>query len=119
MMGVVAGALLIAGSLFTMLGGIGVLRFPDVMARMHAAAKAPTLGLILVAVGAAIEIGTAHAIGTLVLVVILQLLTSPVATHMLGRASHGQVEITLDGGDALAEHLRESAEGGAAGTDRP
>lgn len=102
-MHVVSGLFLIAGSLLTMIGGIGVVRFDDLMSRMHAAAKAPTLGLILVAVGAAIEIGTAAAIATLVLVVTLQLLTSPVATHMLGRASYGKVEVILDGEDALAD----------------
>ena len=104
-MSIVSGAFLIAGTLLTMIGGIGVVRFPDLMSRMHAAAKAPTLGLLLIAIGAAIQIRTAHAIATLVLVVILQLLTSPVATHMLGRASHGQVDIPVDHGDALAEHL--------------
>ena len=103
MMGAVSGAFLIAGALLTMIGGIGVVRFDDLMSRMHAAAKVPTLGLILVAVGAAIEIGTGAAIATLVLVVVLQLLSSPVSAHMLGRASHGHVEIILDGDDDLAD----------------
>ncbi len=109
-MGLVAGALLVLGSLFTVIGGLGVVRFGDVMSRMHAAAKAPTLGLLLAAIGAAIEIGTAHAIATLVLVVTLQLLTSPVATHVLGRASHGQVDVPVDRGDALAEHRASGAD---------
>lgn len=106
-MSIVSGIFILAGATFTMIGGIGVVRFDDLMSRMHAAAKAPTLGLILVAIGAAIEIGTAHAIATLVLVVILQLLTSPVATHVLGRASYGQVEIILDDEDDLADYLRD------------
>ena len=57
-MNVVAGIFMITGSLLTMIGGIGVVRFRDLMSRVHAAAKAPTLGLMLMAVGAAIEIGT-------------------------------------------------------------
>ena len=104
-MSVVAGLFMVVGSLFTMIGGIGVLRFDDLMSRMHAAAKAPTLGLILVAIGGAIEIGTGAAIATLVLVVVLQLLTSPVGTHVLGKASYGQVDIPLDGVDELREHI--------------
>lgn len=108
-MDVVAGLFLIAGATFTMIGGIGVVKFGDLMSRMHAAAKAPTLGLLLVAIGGAIEIGTARGVATLVLVVILQLLTSPVATHMLGRASHGRISIELDGDDALAQHLADVA----------
>lgn len=103
-MSVVAGLFIVVGAIFTMIGGIGVVRFEDLMSRMHAAAKAPTLGLILVAIGGAIEIGTGAAIATLVLVVVLQLLTSPVGTHVLGRASYGKVALPLDGDDDLRAH---------------
>lgn len=109
-MDIVAGVFMIVGGLLTMIGGIGVIRFGDLMSRVHAAAKAPTLGLILVAIGAAIEIGTSEAVVTLVLVVVLQLLTSPVATHVLARASYGQVAIELDGDDDLAEFRAAQAE---------
>lgn len=107
MMSIIGGVIIIVGALLAMIGGVGVVRFGDLMSRVHAAAKAPTLALLLVALGAAIEIGTAKAIATLVLVVILQLATSPVATHVLARASYSQVPIVLDGEDDLAEHLRE------------
>jgi multicomponent Na+:H+ antiporter subunit G len=109
-MNVVAGIFMITGSLLTMIGGIGVIRFRDLMSRVHAAAKAPTLGLMLVALGAAIEIGTFDAAVALVLVVVLQLLTSPVATHVLARASYGQVDMALDGDDDLAEFLAARAD---------
>ena len=102
-MHVVSGVFLIAGALFTMIGGLGVVRFHDVMSRMHAAAKAPTLGLILAAIGAAIEIGTGRAIAACVLVVLLQLSTSPVASHVLGRAAYRSLDVTLDDEDDLAE----------------
>ncbi|MFT4772953.1 MAG: multicomponent Na+:H+ antiporter subunit G [Candidatus Azotimanducaceae bacterium] len=113
-MSIVAAIFLIVGSLFTMIGGIGVVRFNDLMSRVHAAAKAPTLGLLLVAIGAAIEIGSGKAVITLLLVVVLQLFTSPVATHVLARASYGQVYIELDGGDDLAQHVAAEAEEAAA-----
>ena len=103
-MNIVGGIFMIVGSLLTMIGGIGVIRFGDLMSRVHAAAKAPTLGLLLIAVGAAIEIGSADAIAVLSLVVVLQLLTSPVATHVLARASYGQVDFALDGEDDLADY---------------
>jgi multicomponent Na+:H+ antiporter subunit G len=108
-MNVVAGSFMIVGALLTMIGGIGVVRFHDLMSRVHAAAKAPTLGLMLVAIGAAIEIGTFDAAVALVLVVVLQLLTSPVATHVLARASYGQVDMVLDGEDDLADFRAERA----------
>ncbi len=109
-MQIVGGIFMVVGGLLTMIGGIGVIRFGDLMSRVHAAAKAPTLGLLLVAIGAAIEIGTGEAVATLVLVVVLQLLTSPVATHVLARASYGQVDIELDGNDDLAEYRAAQAD---------
>lgn len=93
--------LIVAGCILTAIGGIGVVRFQDVYSRMHAAAKAPTLGLVLVAIGAAIEIGTMLAYTTLTLVVIMQLLSSPVGAHALSRASRRQVDIEMDAVDEL------------------
>lgn len=103
-MNIVAGTFMIVGSLLTMIGGIGVIRFRDLLSRVHAAAKAPTLGLMLVGIGAAIEIGTFDAAVALLLVVVLQLLTAPVATHVLARASYGQVDMDLSGEDDLADY---------------
>jgi multicomponent Na+:H+ antiporter subunit G len=97
----VASVLIVVGAVFGMLGGIGAVRFHDVYSRMHAAAKAPTLGLVLVAIGAAVEIGTVLAYTTLALVVMLQLLSSPVGAHALSRASRRQMVIELDAVDDL------------------
>ena len=96
-----SGILIVAGCTFTAIGGVGAVRFRDVYSRMHAAAKAPTLGLVLVAIGAAIEIGTMLAFTTLALVVVLQLLSSPVGAHALSRASRRQVDIEMDAIDDL------------------
>lgn len=100
-MSTVSGLFLIAGSALAMIGGIGSVRFPDLLSRMHAAAKAPTLGLVLVAIGAAIEIGTMLAVTTVILVVVLQLMSSPVGAHALSRASRRQVAVSLDDVDEL------------------
>ena len=101
-MDIVSGVLIIAGSAFAMIGGIGALRFPEVFSRMHAAAKSPTLGLVLVSIGAAIAIDTLLATPTLLLVVILQLLSAPVGAHALSRASRRQTPAVLDGPDHLS-----------------
>ncbi len=100
-MNVLSGVLIVAGSALTMIGGIGAVRFRDLYSRMHAAAKAPTLGLVLVSMGAAIAIDTLLAYTTLLLVVILQLLSSPVGAHALSRASRRQTPVALDGPDHL------------------
>lgn len=100
--------LMILGSLFALLAGIGIHRFPDAYSRMHAAAKSPTLGLVLVAVGAALRIRTGTAVGTLALVATLQLLTSPVATHVAARAVHLRMNVPQDGIDELDRDERDA-----------
>ena len=101
-MNTVGEILMILGACFALLAGIGIHRFPDVYTRMHAAAKSPTLGLLLVAIGAGLRIRTAAAAVTLVLVVVLQLLTTPVATNVTARAVHLRNRVPLDGIDELA-----------------
>ena len=107
MMTLVAGILIVLGATFTMLAGVGALRFSDVYARMHPAAKGPTLGLLLVAVGAAIELRSLAATLALGLVVILQFLAAPVGAHLLGRAIHQRLPLQLDEVDELARDLAE------------
>lgn len=97
----VGGVLLILGALFALLAAIGVHKFRDPYSRMHAAAKSPTLGLVLVAIGAGFQTRTFAAIATLFLVAVLQLLTSPVGTHLAARAVHSRVDVPQDGVDEL------------------
>lgn len=106
-----SGVALVAGALFALLAGVGVHKFTDPYSRMHAAAKSPTLGLILVALGAGLRIRTFEAIATLVLVVILQLLTSPVGTHLASRAVHLRVRVPQDGPDELERDERAERNG--------
>ena len=87
-MGVLGGVLMVAGASFSLLAAVGVVRFHDTYARMHAAAKASTLGLLLVVAGAALSLRTTSAVVMLGLVVVLQLLTTPVAAHLLGSGIH-------------------------------
>lgn len=102
MTSVLAAALVLLGAAFTMLAGMGVLRFRDAYSRMHPAAKGPTLGLLLVATGTSIELGRAGAVLTLALVVVLQFLAAPVGAHLLGRAIHQRVSLPADQVDELA-----------------
>ena len=88
MLDAVAAVLIVAGCLLGLLGGIGVLRLPDVFGRMHAATKPPTLGLVLVAAGAALRVEAIADVTLLVLVVMLQFLTAPVGAHLVGRSAY-------------------------------
>ena len=51
---VVSAVLLVLGALLALTAAIGLLRFPDTLARMHAATKPQTLGLLLVLAGTAL-----------------------------------------------------------------
>ncbi|MEO9325611.1 monovalent cation/H(+) antiporter subunit G [Nocardioides sp. C4-1] len=94
---VVGAVLILAGSLFSLVAAIGVLRLPDLLTRMHAATKPQVLGLLLVALGLSLVLREPAAAALSALVVLGQLTTAPVAAHMVGRASYrgGQVRDDL------------------------
>lgn len=88
MIDLIAGTLILVGSVFALIAGIGLLRLPDFYVRMHAATKAGALaaGLVLIAVAVEaqmLEI-TARAISGLLFLFI----TAPIAAHLLGRAGY-------------------------------
>ncbi|HEU5129472.1 MAG TPA: monovalent cation/H(+) antiporter subunit G [Glycomyces sp.] len=85
---VIAAACMIAGALLGLSAGVALLRFPDLLSRMHAATKPQVLGLLLILTGCAIRIGTVVDITTMVLIALFQLATAPVAAHMVGRAGY-------------------------------
>ena len=85
---VLSGVLLLSGVALALTAGLGLLRFPDVFSRMHAATKPATLGLLLVVVGAALQMEDGGDAGKLLLVGAFQFLTAPVAAHMIGRAAY-------------------------------
>lgn len=104
---VVAGVLLLAGALLSLIAAIGLLRFPDLLTRMHSATKPQVLGLLLVVLGLALRLREPSAIAILVLVAVFQMVTAPVASHMAGRASYraGQVRKDLLVADELSDAL--------------
>jgi multicomponent Na+:H+ antiporter subunit G len=85
---VLVAALMIGGALMSLAAGIGLVRFPDLLSRMHAATKPQVLGLLLFLLALAVENGTWLLVPVLVLCWVFQLLTSPVSAHMVGRAGY-------------------------------
>lgn len=110
----VAMALIWTGAGLILLAGIGVLRFPDVLTRANAATKATGLGLAIILAGVAVEVRTTRAIGILGIAVVIQLLTSPVSGHVIGRAAYRSGTPLWEGThtDDLAEHYRSRATAG-------
>jgi multicomponent Na+:H+ antiporter subunit G len=93
---------LVVGAALTLLAGIGVVRFPDTAARMHAGAKAPVLGMIMIAIGAVIQVGDWRIAAIIVLAIALQLIASPVGSQMLARSVYYRHRPEFDGPDELA-----------------
>ena len=87
-----SGALLLLGSFFVVVGGIGVLRMPDVFTRMHAAGLTDTMGSFFILTGLMLQSGISGVTLRLVLVLAFLWFTSPVATHALAKAAlHGNL----------------------------
>ena len=80
--------LLILGSAFMLLAGVGLLRLPDLFLRMSATAKAATLGAALAVLGAGVHFDEWAILGRALIIVVFLLLTAPVAGHMIGRAGY-------------------------------
>lgn len=85
---VVAACFLVAGSLLALLGAVGVHRFGSSYARMHAATKPVTLAMVLVVLGAVLQVSEAAAVTKLVLAGVLQLVTVPLGMQLLGRSAY-------------------------------
>ncbi|GAA5048701.1 monovalent cation/H(+) antiporter subunit G [Nocardia callitridis] len=84
----ISGALMLAGSLFALTASIAVVRFPDTLTRMHAATKPQVVGLVLVLMGATIELRGHGNVWALILVGVFTLVTAPVTGHLVGRTAY-------------------------------
>lgn len=82
----VFGLLLIGASLvFYLAGTVGMLRFPDVYARLHAVTKADNVGLGLLAAGAALLSGSWRQAALLLLIWLLAVTAATVGCHLIAR----------------------------------
>lgn len=87
MLELLAAILLMIGSTFTLIAGIGVLRMEDVFIRMHAMTKAATFGLGCLFLAAAVAFADIHITLRSVAAIALLLSTTPVAAQLIGRAA--------------------------------
>ncbi|MBG6215994.1 multicomponent Na+:H+ antiporter subunit G [Arthrobacter sp. CAN_A6] len=117
---VVVAVLLISGALMSLAAGIGLVRFPDLLSRMHAATKPQVLGLLLFLLALAVEFRSWALVPVLLVCWIFQLLTSPVSAHMVGRAGYRTRHmrrdlLTIDELDDVVEKAARQREGGSEG----
>ena len=78
-------AFLLIGTLFFLAGTIGLLRFPDVYSRLHVLAKVDNLGLGFVLLGLLPQTDSVTAALKLVLVWMLALMASALASFLIAR----------------------------------
>lgn len=123
---------LLVGALLCAAAGVGLLRFPDLLTRMHAGTKPQVLGVLLVILGVWLRTRSGADGLVLLLVGFFQLLTIPAGTHMVGRAGFrtGQVRpadihlgmgksVSPRGGAGAGEGVGEGARAGEGGGTGP
>lgn len=75
------------GSLMTLIAAIGVVRFPSLLQRQHAATKPQLVGFIATMVGVACYMQSWQWVAIIVLAIVLQTITAPIGAHLIGRAA--------------------------------
>lgn len=86
-MTVIAAVFILAGSGFVVLAAVGLLRFPELYTRLHAAAKAGPIGVGLILAGAAFASEDLGIAIRCTLGLAFLILMSPISAHLLARAA--------------------------------
>lgn len=79
--------LLLTGGAFGVIGGLGLIRFPDFYARLHGAGVTDTLCAICIVFGLVLQSGFSLLTLKLLLILLFLLFTAPTASHALARAA--------------------------------
>ncbi len=78
---------LLLGSFLCLSGGVGILRFPDFYSRMHAAGVTDTLAAAMILIGLMLQNPEALVMLKLLLILLMTIFISPVASHALAKAA--------------------------------
>ncbi|MEO5320302.1 monovalent cation/H(+) antiporter subunit G [Arthrobacter sp. CC3] len=118
----VSAVFMVVGAVMSLGAAIGLLRFPDLMSRMHAATKPQVLGLFLLLASVGLQLRTWWVWPALFVAWIFQVLTVPVSAHMVGRAGYRTKHLhrellTTDELEAVVQKAadKKTADGRAAG----
>lgn len=81
------------GSLLLLIGGVGLLRFPDFYSRIQAAGLTDTLVSLLILVGLMLQADSIPTAAKLLFTLLFLLFTAPTASHALAKAArHGKLK---------------------------
>ncbi|PWG65129.1 monovalent cation/H(+) antiporter subunit G [Sediminicurvatus halobius] len=84
---ILSAVLLLTGGVFAVIGGLGLLRFPDFYTRLHAGGVTDTLAPLLIVAGLVLQSGFSLLSLKLLLILLFLLFTTPTASHALARAA--------------------------------
>lgn len=79
--------LVLTGTFFGTLAGVGIIRMPDLYTRMQSSTKAGTLGVACLVAAAATHFRTAPVVIEASLVIVFLFATAPIASHLIARAA--------------------------------
>ncbi|MBP6471246.1 MAG: monovalent cation/H(+) antiporter subunit G [Chloroflexi bacterium] len=99
---VVALVAIILGTFFSVVGIVGMVRLPDVYARLHATGKVGVFGVVLLLIGAVAW--TPLGWGRALLLIVLLMVSGPVTAHALSSAAY---RIGLRVKEPVRDDLRE------------
>lgn len=116
---VLSWVLILAGAFFVLVGMMGLIRMPEVFARMHAASVTDTLGAGFLLVGLMLQAGPSLVTLKLVFILVLLVFTGPVVTHALAQAAlHAGVHPVLAEDRRVMAEPDEAAPAAGAGSGR-
>lgn len=95
---------LVLGCLMSLGAAIGLIRFPDILSRLHAGTKPQVFGLMLLLLAVLIDTRSWAYLPVLVVSLLLQLLTIPISAHMMGRSGYRNKHFPA--GDLKQDDLR-------------
>lgn len=86
----VGASLILVGSIISVISAIGIIRFPDVYTRAHAATKSSTLAVLLTLIGTFLYIWFSDAFISVrvILGILFVFITAPVSGHLIIRAAY-------------------------------
>lgn len=78
---------LLVGSVFAVIGGLGIVRLPDFYSRLHGGGVTDTMGAGLILTGLMFQAGLSLATAKLLMILFFLLITSPTSCHALAQAA--------------------------------
>lgn len=79
--------LIVSGSVFSIIGAVGTLRFPDFWSRLHAASITDSAGMILLVAGMCLQAGPTLITVKLLVIGAFLFITGPTSTHAIANAA--------------------------------